>query len=80
MGRYTDEDGIDGPFERAMTAAMREDARQRTQRQTFGVRTVPGGKSCWCKRCHSFATFAAKNDAMRRWAKRHLGRCAGSAS
>lgn len=32
MGKYTDEDGIDGPFERAMRAAERDDERERKAR------------------------------------------------
>ncbi len=40
MATYNDEDGIDGPFERAMRRAMREDAaklRRRTSRKLAGL-------------------------------------------
>ena len=32
MGKYTDEDGIDGPFNRALRAAERDDAKARLKR------------------------------------------------
>lgn len=53
MDRYTDEDGVDGPFDRAMRAAMREDAKaagrapyRRSSASDADGMTLPLGKTC----------------------------------
>ena len=43
MSRYEDEDGIDGPFERAMRGAMREDKTTREAQQALNwLAGMPG--------------------------------------
>ena len=61
MTQYTDTDGVDGPFKRAMERAMREDAK--AKRRKPDVLVVNGG---------SVFRFTPQTVKAARWLKRNV--------
>ena len=58
MSRYTDEDGIDGPFDRAMKRAMKDDAK----RFSKSTSTARRGDMTRDRKNHTTAYAAASGD------------------